>query len=84
MPHPAPAVEPDELLSTEQAARLVGYSPHYMRKMRSTGLDRLPGRIAMPRSVKIGKLVRYRMRDIIEWREQHGIDTPAQETASAE
>lgn len=52
-----------KLLSTEEAAALIGIKPGTLAIWRTTGKS--------PRFIKVGKLVRYHERDIIEWLDAH-------------
>jgi excisionase family DNA binding protein len=47
------------MLTTEEAARFVGLSPRTLEKRRHEG--------GGPRFLKLGRLVRYRERDLEEW-----------------
>lgn len=58
---PAPAVvapaDPDELLSTEEAAVLLKVSPKGLEGMRAKGTG--------PKYVRVGRLIRYRRGDLV-------------------
>jgi len=59
---PAPAavaVSPEKLLTTPQAAAVIGLHPSYLAKARLTGTG--------PRFLKIGRAVRYRRLDVEAW-----------------
>lgn len=50
----------DMLLTTPEAATYLGISPKTLETWRSTGRQAVP-------YVRVGRLIRYRMRDLDEW-----------------
>lgn len=59
---PAPTGDPNELLTDDQVAKLIGVSTQTLSIWRCKGRYNLP-------FVKIGRLVRYRRRDVDVWLE---------------
>ena len=52
--------DPDSLFTTPEAAAYLGVSPKTLETWRCTGRHGLP-------YIRVGRLVRYRMRDLEEW-----------------
>jgi predicted DNA-binding transcriptional regulator AlpA len=50
---------PETLLNTTEAARYCGLSPRTLEQRRRARVD--------PRFIKLGRLVKYRLRDLDEW-----------------
>jgi len=83
MPHAAPEYLPNsgeyqpvlpEYLSTREGARLLDVSESSLRQSRTTG--RLLSEEA-PQWVKLGRSVRYRRRDLLEWAERVAVECRA-------
>jgi excisionase family DNA binding protein len=64
--------DPRELLTNEQAAAVLGVSPHTLNVWRSCGRYSLP-------FLRIGKLIRYRRADLDAWMDsrRHGAEVVA-------
>lgn len=61
-----------QLLDDKQAAPFLGYKAETLKNSRHTG--RLAG-VDAPRYIKMGRSVRYRLEDLLEWREQFEVRT---------
>lgn len=60
-PQPAQqALNPNELLTNDQAAALVGLKPQTLQNWRMTGKYNLP-------YIRVGRLIRYRRADVMNW-----------------
>lgn len=62
-----PATEPDRAVDQRAAARLLGFQPTTLRDWRSEGIG--------PRFIRLGRSVRYRLRDLRAWQEAHAVET---------
>lgn len=62
------------IVSTKQAARILGNSPRTLEDWRLTGIG--------PRFVKMGRNVRYRMSDILDYLEQNTFSSTAEAMAA--
>ena len=62
---------PTNLVSEKEAARYIGMSVHFLRKSRMEGRrkNRTPG----PPFIKIGKSIRYSLRDLDAWLLEHRV-----------
>ncbi len=59
--------EPERLLTEDELAKLWGVTSSLLQKMRHEGRG--------PRFVRIGRLVRYRMSDVMRYVEENSIGT---------
>jgi excisionase family DNA binding protein len=57
---PAVIAEPPQILTTEQAAKLLGVRPQTLMNWRSTRRQRVP-------FIRVGRAVRYRRADVEAW-----------------
>lgn len=62
-------------LSVFQAAQVLGYSPRTLDDWRFRG--------GGPRYLKIGRSIRYRTEDLIDWAESHGQRNTGENTRAA-
>lgn len=62
------------ILNTKQAARLLGTSPRTMEDWRLTGLG--------PRFVKLGRMVRYQVRDLVEFIDRNSFGSTGEAKAA--
>lgn len=60
---------PNRLLTERDAAAYIGFSRAFLANARSYG--DLPGRTAAPPFIKIGRIIRYDLRDLDSWIEAH-------------
>jgi excisionase family DNA binding protein len=67
----SPVTNPNELLTDEQAAALLGVKPQTLAAWRMSGRYGLP-------FLKIGRLVRYRRGDLERWLESRRTGAPAE------
>ena len=62
--------DPDEALNETAAARLIGVSPRSLQAWRVNGRG--------PRYMKIGRVVRYRRRELIEFLDDRTVSSTSQ------
>jgi len=58
---------PPTTLAERDAAQYIGYSPAYLRKCRRTGHG--------PAYIRVGRSIRYRIKDLDAWLEAHRVTT---------
>lgn len=66
--------EPERLLTEGELAELWSVTPECLQKMRHEGRG--------PRFVRIGRLVRYRMLDVIRYLEENSVDLNSPSTSN--
>lgn len=59
-----------EVLTRKEAAQFTGFSEVWLKKMAAQGST---ARVKAPVYIKIGRSVRYRRADLVQWLEQHAV-----------
>jgi predicted DNA-binding transcriptional regulator AlpA len=63
-------VDQRNTVNQEDAARYIDFTESYLEKARHDGRG--------PRYLRIGRTIRYRIRDLDQWLEQHVVETRAE------